>query len=408
MVWYKPWTWFSRNAQVILANANTNVLKNALRNYIKAVNNLNKNKLTNQEVTKILNNVNATSNNKRKIRNRLANGVARAIAASRHAIPAAAGAAFAAAALPNVAAGPSGNITETAAAKEVNNATKNVNRAYILNTILKRANLANNNAKVQAMINYNPKINFKSLIRANNSPNIEKLFTMANTAANTKYGSNRMTKNSAPSMPSKQTNAVNIPAGFFNETASAAKKAANNAATAAAISKLPGEVTVNAAKRAANNAIIQNAITKANAITNTTPQANINAVIPLLQNAIKLAPNKTVKSMIGGKIANLKRRALLVNPKNATNSAALVKQVGNNIWTYKAWGGFGGMRVNTNYAKLAKQIKNEVAKGGYFNIKKLNTAALKNYLGKQTGRNQAHMNRALAIANALNAIKATN
>ena len=204
--------------------ANTQVLKNALRNYIKAVNKLNKNKLTNQDVTKILNNVNASNTTKTKIRNRLANGIARAIASSRHAIPAAVGAAFASAAAPNVSAGPKGNITETAAANKVNNATNNVNRAYILNTILKNTTLVNNNAKIQAMINYNPKVNFKSLVRANNSSNIVRLFTMANNAANSKYGLNRMTKNSAPSMPSKENNAVNIPAGFFNENAAKKNK----------------------------------------------------------------------------------------------------------------------------------------------------------------------------------------
>jgi hypothetical protein len=429
MVWYNPFSWFSRQAQNALQNANTNVLKNALRNYIKAVNNYNKNKLTTQDVRNVLNKV-VGNNNKRIIKNRLANGVARAIAASRRALPSAVEAS-----VQTAMAGPNGTITESAAAKEVNNATMNVNRAYIMNTILKNASsLATPNkqaAAVQAMINYNPKINFKSLILPPNSNIIKKLLANANTAANAKYGANRKKPNLTPSMPSKQTNAVNIPAGFFNENAkkaannaataagkkaannaatAAGNKAANNAATAAAISKLPGEVTVNAAKRAANNAIIQNAITKANAITNSTPQANINAAITLLKNAIKLTPNKTMKSQLGGRIAKLTRRALFKEPpvNNSANRAALVKQVGNIIWTYKAWGGFGGLRVNTNYAKLAKQIKNEVAKGGYFNIKKLNTAALKKYLSEQTGRNQAHMNRALAIANALNAIKATN
>jgi hypothetical protein len=370
MVWW-PFSLFTRQAQNALQNANTIVLKNALRNYIKAVNKLNKNKLTNQEVTKILNNVNATSNNKRKIRNRLANGVARAIAVSRHAIPTAAGAAFATAALPNVAAGPSGNITETAAAKEVNNATKNVNRAYILNTILKRANLANNNAKVQAMINYNPKINFKSLIRTNNSPNIEKLFTMANTAANSKYGANRKKQNLTPSMPSKQTNAVNIPAGFFNE---------------------------NAAKKATNNATIEKAIAKANALNSKATQANIEAIVKLLQNANKLATNQATKTRIGNKIANLQRAALLKMPvNNSANRAAMTKKIGNYIWDERAWGGLFGLGVNINYPSIAGRIKANTR----YNLSKTNKAALNAYLAGKTGYNQAHRNRAMAISNAL-------
>lgn len=422
MVWW-PFSLFTRQAQNALQNANTNVLKNALRNYIKAVNNYNKNKLTTQDVRNVLNKV-VGNNNKRIIKNRIANGVARAIAASRRALPSALEAS-----VQTAMAGPNGTITESAAAKEVNNATMNVNRAYIMNTILKNASSLNTPNKqaaaVQAMINYNPKVNFKSLILPPNSNIIKKLLANANTAANAKYGANRKKQNLTPSMPSKQTNAVNIPAGFFNENANAAakakaeanaaaaaaaKKAANNAATAAAISKLPGKVTVNAAKKAANNAIIQNAITKANAITNSTPNANINAAITLLKNAIKLTPNSTMKSQLGGRIAKLTRRALFKEPpvNNSANRAALVAKVGGTIWTNKAWGGWGGMAVNTNYAKLAKEIKNEVAKGGKFNIKKLNTAALKKYLSEQTGRNQAHMNRALAIANALNAIKAKN
>jgi len=86
MVWFKPWTWFSRNAQVVLANANTNVLKSALRNYIKAVNNLpNKNNAHIYGlVMKTANGANAS------YKNRIVNGVAKIVAASRRALPQAA------------------------------------------------------------------------------------------------------------------------------------------------------------------------------------------------------------------------------------------------------------------------------------------------------------------------------
>jgi hypothetical protein len=227
---------------------------------------------------------------------------------------------------------------------------------------------------------------------------------MANNAANTKYGANRKTKNSLYSPPSTESNAVNIPAGFFNannaatrrkaenNAAAAAKKAANAAAEAAAFAKLPDKVTVNAAKRAANNAIIQNAIAKANAITNATPQANINAVIPLLQSALKLAPNNTVKSNIGRRIGNLKRKALF----KFQPSAAMTKKIGNYIWDVRAWGGIGGLTVNTNYPKIAREIK----ANAQYNLSKTNKAAINAYLTGKTG-NQAHRNRAMAISSAL-------
>lgn len=92
MVWYNPLSWFSRSAQTVLANANTNVLKNALRNYIKAVNSLKPNGRTNQAITNILNQANMNATNKRVIRNRLANGIAKAVAASRRGVAQAAAA----------------------------------------------------------------------------------------------------------------------------------------------------------------------------------------------------------------------------------------------------------------------------------------------------------------------------
>lgn len=399
---WNPLSWFKRPAQTALQNANTNVLKLALRNYIKAVNNYEKNNLTTSDVRNVLSRV-IGNNNKRTIKNRLANGVARAIAASRHAIPTALEVAT------SVSAAPKGTITEATAAKNVNNATKNVNRAYIMNTILKNVTKLNTpnkqTAAVQAMINYNPKINFKSLILPPNSEIVRKLLTNANIAANVKYGANRKIKNSLYSPPSTERNAVNIPSGFFNENAAAAakkaennaaaaaKKAANAAAAAAAISKLPGPVTVNAAKRAANNAIIANAIARANAITNTTPQVNINAVIPLLQNALKLAPNKTVKSNIGRRLSNLQRRALLKAPPNAE----MTRKIGNYIWNERAWGGYLGSSVNRNYPKIAREIK----ANPQYNLTKINKAALNAYLATKTGHNQAHRNRAMAISAAL-------
>lgn len=140
MVWYNPLSWFSRSAQTVLANANTNVLKNALRNYIKAVNSLKPNGRTNQAITNLLNQANVNATNKRVIRNRLANGVAKVVAASRRA-------------LPQAAAAVANGAPEGAAAAAVNNATakiKNLNKRMAeLNTLLPPGATATSNNKAR-------------------------------------------------------------------------------------------------------------------------------------------------------------------------------------------------------------------------------------------------------------------
>jgi len=152
MVWFKPWTWFSRNAQVVLANANTSVLKNALRNYIKAVNSLKPNMRTNQAITNLLNQANSNANNKRVIRNRLANGIAKVVAASRPA-------------LVQAAVAVANGAPEGAAAAAVNNATaaiKNLNnRMAELNTLLPPGASAtpNNKARLYMAKKYNNSAN---------------------------------------------------------------------------------------------------------------------------------------------------------------------------------------------------------------------------------------------------------
>ena len=71
-------TWFSRSAQTVLANANTQVLKNALRNYIKAVNNLpNKN---NAHIYGLM--MKTANGSNASYKNRMVNGIAKIVAAS--------------------------------------------------------------------------------------------------------------------------------------------------------------------------------------------------------------------------------------------------------------------------------------------------------------------------------------
>lgn len=93
MPWWPPSTWFSRSATEIKNATNSSTLRNALTNYIKAVNSLKPNGRTNQAITNLLNQANGNATNKRVIRNRLANGVAKIVIASRRAMPAAAEAA---------------------------------------------------------------------------------------------------------------------------------------------------------------------------------------------------------------------------------------------------------------------------------------------------------------------------
>lgn len=151
MVWYNPLTWFGRSAQVILKNSNTNVLKSALRNYIKAVSSLKPNGRTNQAITNLLNQANANATNKRVMRNRLANGVAKIVIASKNSLGMAAAA----------TTGAPGAPSETQAAAAVNNATakiKNLNqRMAELNTLLPPGATAtpNNKARLYMAKKYN-------------------------------------------------------------------------------------------------------------------------------------------------------------------------------------------------------------------------------------------------------------
>ena len=134
MVWYNPLSWFSKSTQTAKAianNANTNVLKSALRNYIKAVNNLpNKNNAHIYGLMmKTANGANAS------YKNRMVNGIAKIVAASRR------GLTQAAVAVANGA-------PEGAAAAAVNNATANINS---INASINAAN-ANSLNKIMAKL----------------------------------------------------------------------------------------------------------------------------------------------------------------------------------------------------------------------------------------------------------------
>lgn len=84
MVWWNPTSWFSRNAAKSMINAaNTDTLKTALKNYVNAVNKLN-NK-NNAFIYGLL--MKTKEGTDASYKNRIVNGVAKIVAASRRTLP---------------------------------------------------------------------------------------------------------------------------------------------------------------------------------------------------------------------------------------------------------------------------------------------------------------------------------
>jgi len=310
MPWYSPTSWFSR-AQAMNAknNANTAILKSALTNYIKAVNSLKPNMRTKQAITNILNQANANANNKRVIRNRLANGVAAAVFAAKKANVA-------------VAAANAGAVSETAAATHVNNAAKqinnlknkveassgaaavpypkglggvihgvtqgknqnnsgeNVNRNYVLAILKNNNKYKTNRNKINAIIAYNPGLNFSKLARNNNNNKIKKLLANANSI--------KKFKNVAPA---QRLNNTLKAAGNNNNTLTGNMfKQANNAAAQTPASKFNQNL---------RNELSKTAINKLKS--NITNNAQANALATRVRNAARAAgknENQNVKNAL--------------------------------------------------------------------------------------------------------------
>ena len=133
--------WFSKSTQtakVIYSNANTNVLRSALRNYINAVKALQGNARTNAEILKQLNVNSVNVGNNTTMKNRIAKGIAKIVVASKNTLWGAAAA----------AAGAPGAPSETAAAGNVINLTANINS---INASITAAN-ANSLNKIMAKL----------------------------------------------------------------------------------------------------------------------------------------------------------------------------------------------------------------------------------------------------------------
>lgn len=144
--------------------------------------------------------------------------------------------------------------------------------------------------------------------------------------------------------------------------------------------------------------------TKTTNVTSYRNMANFNARLAEVNAA--LANTVLQGSLNNANREKLRKVKVILNQAKALRNSSLKEQVGNYIWDEQAWGGHMGLAPAkpTNYPRLAQELKNRVARGGFFNIKTLNGPELKAYLSAKTGRNKPHMNRAQGIANALIAI----
>ena len=201
MVWYNPLSWFSRNANAIAQKASTNVLKSALRNYIKAVNNLpNKNNAYIYGLMmKTANGANAS------YKNRFTNGIAKIVAASRRGIVQAANAVVngapegpAAVAVNNATrkinnlakpvpvnapiptpVGLAGKVFGVTKGKNQNNNASRTNINYITKIAKNQTGLYRTNGnRVQAALAANPTLNFAALMNKTNNANVKRLLKL--------------------------------------------------------------------------------------------------------------------------------------------------------------------------------------------------------------------------------------
>jgi hypothetical protein len=301
MVWYNPLSWFSRSAQTVLANANTSVLKNALRNYIKAVNNLpsKNNAYIYGLMMKTANGANAS------YKNRFTNGIAKIVAASRRGIVQAANA---------VANG----APEGPAAVAVNNAAakiKNLNNFMAgfkggnSNTLAKYYTNSGRNSKLNRNLNSgrNGGARYASLWNnLNRRTNVAAFAGLAGNEATAPALNevNRMKKiNAVLAEINEAGNNINRLRGI--------KTRLNNAgfnrgkAPASAVTKydiLTNKITANQALR------------NANALNANSNQATINSVLNRLRKVQNRVPN-TMRPRIATKIANVERQSLMKTPK---------------------------------------------------------------------------------------------
>ena len=301
MGWWPPSTWFSRSAQTVLANANTQVLKNALRNYIKAVNNLpNKNNAYIYGLMmKTANGANAS------YKNRFTNGIAKIVAASRRGIVQAANAV-----VNGAPEGPAAVAVNNAAAK-----IKNLNNFMAgfkggnSNTLAKYYTNSGRNSKSNRVLNSGRNGGARYTSLWNN------LNRRTNVSAFAELPGNDAT---APALNEvNRMKKINAALGEINA-------AGNNINKLRGIKTRLNNAGFNRSQAAAsvitkydiisNKLVANKALKNADALTGNSNQATINSVLNQLRKVQNRVPN-TMRTRISNKIANVERQSLLKTPK---------------------------------------------------------------------------------------------
>ncbi len=374
MVWFKPWTWFSRSAQTTLTNANTKVLKNALRNYIKAVNSLKPNGRTNQAITNLLNQANVNANNKRVIRNRIANGIANVVAASRRGLETAAAAAAtgapegpAAAAVNNATrkinnlakpvpvdapipapVGLAGEVFGVTKGKNQDNNASRTNINYITKIAKNQTGYYKGNSnRVQAVLAYNPTLNFTALMNKSNNANVKRLLKLlANVPAAARPAAAAAAVNAVPNTGEALTtmfaNRTALNAVLAKTTNQKLQSNINNRNKAAALEKEVRNAAATAGVNLKNknvNAALQRIMNHESrlptkAATTVTNRSRLNAALAKSQNQ-QLKANITQRNQANSLMAEIRNAAQAagVNLANKNVSAALnrIKSHKNNL-----------------------------------------------------------------------------
>jgi hypothetical protein len=285
----------------MINEVNSATLRNALRNYVNAVN-----KLNNKNNAQIYGLLMKTANGANaSYKNRIVDGVAKIVAASRRALPKAVEAA-------------AGMAPETGAAAAVNNATAKINNLNKLMSGFKGGN-ANALAKFYGNSGRNYKSNRNLNSRRSGGARYASLWNnlnrRTNVAAFSELPGNEAT---APALNEANRQAK------INKALSEINAANNN------INKLRGiktrlnnagfnrgqapESSVAKYNTLVNKLSANKALQNANALTPNSNQATLNRVISNLRKIQNRVPN-TMRTRISNKIANVERLSLLKMPQ---------------------------------------------------------------------------------------------
>jgi hypothetical protein len=302
MVWWNPASWFDRGtAKSMINEVNSATLRNALRNYVNAVN-----KLNNKNNAQIYGLLMKTANGANaSYKNRIVDGVAKIVAASRRALPKAVEAA-------------AGMAPETGAAAAVNNATAKINNLNKLMSGFKGGN-ANALAKFYGNSGRNYKTNRNLNSRRSGGARYASLWNNLNRRTNvaafselpgneaTAPALNEANRQAKINKALSEINAANNNINKLRGIKTRLNNAGFNRGRAPASSVAKYNTLVN--KLSANKAL-QNA----NALTPNSNQATLNRVLSNLRKIQKRVPN-TMRTRISNKIANVERQSLLKMPQ---------------------------------------------------------------------------------------------